>query len=534
MQETSRQGREAVEEREGVREDNGPFDRGKNFSPSEKSATEFFVAPTYRHGQREVLEKVEDAFLSGYRYVIVEAPTGIGKSHIARALAFKYGCSFILTIQKGLQSQYQADFPDMYVMKGRSAYPCKEKGKTCDQGPCRRKKRRLHPDCAYSRALLAAMTSPVVVHNFDSFYYQSMRTDFGYRELMVIDEAHNIESKFLGFMEFSISNRGDPALIIPEYDEMYEYDNFLETRLQVAREELEQLDGSDMPEDMIIKEMDELTSLVGRLEKYMEWKENGVEYVFDYESDKYQKLTVRPVMVGDFVSSYLLSKVKRVLMMSATILDRDIFCNSIGIDPGQCKFFRMKSIFPAKNRPVYLDAPVGSMNKDTIKDTLPEIVKEIQRLMNTFPNIRGIIQTHTLDIMKYIKENMTDFRLTYRSDYMTVDDMLKAHAEKAASFLVVAGQREGLDLKDDLSRVQIICKVPWPNLADKRVKRRMELDPQWSTYMTALMFVQMLGRSVRSETDKAKTFVLDSDFIKFYRMGGLRLLPLYIQEALIW
>lgn len=751
-------------------------------------------------------------------------------------------------IAEGFAAHNCTDFNDMYVMKGRSAYPCHVEGKSCDQGPCRVKKRKLHDDCAYSTALVNAMMAPVVVHNFDSFYYQSLHIPFGYRELMVIDECfiggtpiltgsgyrpintlsvgddvvswdehtrkfvmnkivrvikrksntllkvtiggksvfctsnhkfftgrgwveaknlltnfdivgsiiprgddyensgfmyylraaflyckryeeilelqvqracvlfrklfgsreecfiegacgfggspeegvysdvkkqsdarpgysrenadyvtcdralsensrrkwkrfsspkiisrvfrvgcggsrqdgfkrsrlsgvlqdrcsergfeswdrsgrpvsqrfnqegaglekssvlnwsrvegvtlyeprgvgelggvcpesvvydleiegthtyiaegfivhncHNIEGKFLSFMEFTISNRHDLRMVIPEYSRMEEYDNFLETRLKESQDELAALESSDRPAEMIIREMDILTSLINRLERYFEYKDKGIEYVFDRKAhDKHVTLTVRPVMVGGFVREYLLTKAQRVLMMSATILDKKIFCESSGIKEDECEFIRLGSIFPARNRPIFLRY-AGSMNRDDWMDTLPGMVDMIIRIIGEkFSDSKGIIHTHSDKIMKALKASIYDERLTFRDDFQTVDDLLQEHATKPGSIIVASGLREGLDLKDDLSRFQIICKIPYPDMGDKRVKRRMALDRRWYSYMTALMLVQMFGRSVRSETDKAATFILDDNFVSFWRFGGSRFIPEYIKDAIIW
>jgi Rad3-related DNA helicase len=72
-----------------------------------------------------------------------------------------------------------------------------------------------------------------------------------------------------------------------------------------------------------------------------------------------------------------------------------------------------------------------------------------------------------------------------------------------------------LDLKDDLSRFCIICKMPYANIADKWVKTRLTLDPNWYANHTAETLVQMCGRSVRSKDDFATTYILDEDFLRF-------------------
>ena len=57
-----------------------------------------------------------------------------------------------------------------------------------------------------------------------------------------------------------------------------------------------------------------------------------------------------------------------------------------------------------------------------------------------------------------------------------------------------------------------MCKVPYASLADKWTKTRMELDKNWYLTHACINLVQMTGRSVRSENDFAKTYILDKDF----------------------
>ena len=69
-----------------------------------------------------VLNGICDAFSSGYKYVILEAPTGFGKSPVAIAVALTLGSSYICTSTKDLQTQYSKDFPYLKVAKGKSNF----------------------------------------------------------------------------------------------------------------------------------------------------------------------------------------------------------------------------------------------------------------------------------------------------------------------------------------------------------------------------------------------------------------------------
>ena len=58
-----------------------------NIFGTKGKATDFFTQLEYREGQRETIEQIEDAFNRRKRIVILEAPTGSGKSRIAEAFA---------------------------------------------------------------------------------------------------------------------------------------------------------------------------------------------------------------------------------------------------------------------------------------------------------------------------------------------------------------------------------------------------------------------------------------------------------------
>jgi superfamily II DNA or RNA helicase len=60
--------------------------------------------------KEKVLQEMCNAFNSGYKYIVLEAPTGFGKSPVAIAVARTLGSSYICTSTKDLQTQYSNDF----------------------------------------------------------------------------------------------------------------------------------------------------------------------------------------------------------------------------------------------------------------------------------------------------------------------------------------------------------------------------------------------------------------------------------------
>ena len=58
---------------------------------------------------------------------------------------------------------------------------------------------------------------------------------------------------------------------------------------------------------------------------------------------------------------------------------------------------------------------------------------------------------------------------------------------------------EGVDLKDDLSRFQIVIKMPFDSLADPRIKKLTEMNSNWYSCEMMKKFIQQCGRSTRNK-----------------------------------
>jgi hypothetical protein len=102
---------------------------GNNNSSSHQSLTisdliKNFPFTSQRNNQEKVLNEICNAFNSDYKYVILEAPTGFGKSPVAIAVALSLGSSYICTATKDLQTQYSNDFPYLKAAKGKNNFAC--------------------------------------------------------------------------------------------------------------------------------------------------------------------------------------------------------------------------------------------------------------------------------------------------------------------------------------------------------------------------------------------------------------------------
>jgi Rad3-related DNA helicase len=97
--------------------------------------------------------------------------------------------------------------------------------------------------------------------------------------------------------------------------------------------------------------------------------------------------------------------------------------------------------------------------------------------------------------------------------------------------LAASGLWEGADLHGDRSRFQIIPSMPRAALTPQ-VQARMRLDPKWYGLRTCMKLLQGCGRSIRSETDAACTYLLDVDFKTECRRKYGNRIPKWVQDAI--
>lgn len=101
--------------------------------------------------------------------------------------------------------------------------------------------------------------------------------------------------------------------------------------------------------------------------------------------------------------------------------------------------------------------------------------------------------------------------------------------------LISPSMDRGVDLPEEECRVVVIAKIPYPDLGDLQVSRRVHASKDgnnWYAHKTVSSIVQMSGRGVRSETDYAATYILDRQFERVYKEHK-GMFPQWFKEAVI-
>jgi ATP-dependent DNA helicase DinG len=244
---------------------------------------------------------------------------------------------------------------------------------------------------------------------------------------------------------------------------------------------------------------------------------------------------LKPLDISGYCKD-VFEKCNKTLMMSATILDSKAFCESLGLAHDKVKFIRVGSDFPLENRPIYpLNIVSLNFNSLQLQEVKTKIAIAIDNLMTLHKSHKGLIHTTSYEQLNFIRENISQTnkrRLLVTDPEIQRDEVIAQHVNSTKpTVLISPSLHTGLDLKDDLSRFQIITKVPYPNLGDRWTDAKRKLSRQWYTWQTALRLVQGYGRSVRSKDDWAKTYVLDSAFGPFVNRNK-NILPDWFIQAI--
>lgn len=522
-----------------------------------------FPAPEYRKYQKEVLEKIADGFQSGIRAVLMDAPTGFGKSLVNTTFC-RIEDSFYSTPQLALIDQIREDKyigPAFVEVKGRQNYMCAyDPMATCANGICYRKKdfedcdRRR--ECPYWIQKIKALESKSVLCSFAYLIlegYTDTAYSFGRRRLLVLDEAHDIDQHVIGHVNLTVSPWTLPSEVFhkaeggikEDFKTIWEVRDFIgriSLSCSAMLDDYEQttLDGTTLKVEEG-KDMRKAEDFISKTERFMDLssKQEWIYEVNYVQTSKglRKRLIVSPLYARLIMPDMVWGKADIFIISSATIIDAHRFVEETGLDRvmggDEIMHLKIPSTFPPENRPV-INMAVGRMTYKAKSKTLPRAVKQLEYIIDDNPDKNIAVHCHSYDLAIAI-ENLIDNSYKLKLIGHSPEDREAALREwknsKGKVFLAVAFE-EGQDWKGEICGAQVFFKTPFPDIKERRVERRLELK-DWSWYyLTALRkTIQAYGRAVRSPTEKKTFYVLDSSFWDLMKRCR-RILPDWFKAAL--
>ena len=383
--------------------------------------------------------------------------------------------------------------------------------------------------CHYYMQKYDALVSNHSLWNYHAFFTimkfnKKLFEDYLDRKLTVFDEAHKIEDQIIQFVGFDIfAGQVDECNLNSEKYDFTDLDSMIQLTDDMAFSYAKKI--KDIKESAVFQNDPDYELLTGLERRHDRSAQAKIDIMADKDNfvvndplkdlnGNFRTISVKPIDVSKFANSFFETEYQ--LFMSATI-DKNSFCENMGLIKDDVAFVDTpKSPFPIEHRTIDLlnikRLSYGSTEEDEL-----EIIKTIDRIMNEHSNERGLILTSSIPrcqkIIRHLSpKNTQRIRLCHskNKDGKTQDEVISEHATDPTSVLLSSSLWEGVDLKDDLSRFQIVAKVPYPNYTEKRTKAKMSKFPSWYTSQTLTKILQGFGRSIRSDDDWAKTYVLDT------------------------
>ena len=439
---------------------------------------------------------------------------------------------WIVTLNKLLQDQYRRDF-DQYVFdfRGQDNYRCYYEDKSCAQATCGRisapkGKEPVPPKycskaCEYDEVKDEALRAPILLLNVAkalNMIKMGIVPDF-----MIFDEGHGVESALDNESSVSL----DPTTMSRLQLRFEDFFTNLSDmgKIKVGLEKLESKcriictdEENNSPATRNIKRFREAERLVNKCGQILADMAEGIEYV----SCSRDKIDLRPLQINKIFQRTFEFP---VLFLSATLLSKKGFSSMTGIKEAELGWFACESPFPVENRHIYQFWRMGAqgLNFNNESVEMPNLLLRISEVLNKHPNERGIIHTHTYRYATEIYQRLYakyGSRLLFPKNAPEQKEMLEKHARSKNTVLISPSMTEGVDLKDELCRFVVLCKVPYLPMNDPVVMARKDANPEWYAYRSAMTIVQAPGRGVRSETDHAATYLVDPGFMRFMNMNS--------------
>lgn len=535
----------------------------------------FPVGENPRDSQVQILRGIETALQQNKKFILIQAPTGSGKSFVAATLANyskppsasysslaqnsrltakaptgeyeneeeldqekAFGCA-VLTVTKQLQDQYDSLFSNANILKGRQNYTCQlDEDFMCDMAPCfllpmLASKCISERKCSYANARDAALSSRFAVFNYSMYF--SLPTFLQKRQILICDEASEIEDQIVKFFSCEIN-----------YDLLKKFDVKMEKAISndvsyihkwindLSNILLQQVEKIRLLVNRLKKDKRVRMGLMGKLRFLSDLHErlalilshwHLTEYLIEYNGTQIKFI---PLHVN-LLAKKIFDKSDIVILMSGTLIDPNTFAKTLGID--DFVFIEADSEFDPAKSPIYCMSKYN-LNYKTLDKYLPELTQIVLRICAQYPNDKGIVHTHTFKITEALKNSINgDKRFLIREPGITNEYLVNAHKMSEEKTVIISPSLGfGTDLSDDYGRFSVIMKTPFLPLNEGRIKILAERNPKWYQMRALINLIQMCGRTTRSKDDYSDTYILDATAIDLIKRNQNHIPKYYLKR----
>jgi Rad3-related DNA helicase len=482
--------------------------------------------PTWRPRQYETV--VEALSMEGGKTMLLEAPTGSGKTAIARAVGHEHSVT-ALCKTKVLQQENYADGYGFAALFGRGNYQCALEplltGSECEYAEQGMHECPEVEECPYLRQKQVVMGSPLRALNY-AYWLTARWPRVAATDYVVCDEAHLLSDTILNFTGATIlehqriqwdlppfpvlhSNSGSVLIKTSPTDEALSWLKRARSELLRAHADLNRRKHNN---PAVLKKLRSCERLGLKIRATIDALQANAKDWYIVSGPRARKVgymhqpgfVCKPLTARYHAPRFFLDGWNTILM-SATIGNQEAFAAELGLPPYSA--VSVPSAWAPETRPVIIpkDAPrLGRAAKAKGAAPYDLQAKLIADLIKSAPSTWcGVIHHTSIQGAKTLAQRLGKHDLAGRMwlppERIGTEAQMEQwaiHKQKVPNAIAVTWfWHAGVDLLDE--QICIVAKVPFPYLADKYERARLDYDPKFYLQRTAWTLEQACGRTRR-------------------------------------
>lgn len=505
-------------------------------------------------------------------YGLLEAPTGSGKTAIARAITSKKK-TVALCMTKMLQYENYEEY-GFDAHYGRENFECinpenpNSSADMCIHLEKGMNKCEYFSQCPYSVSKFKAMRSTKTSLNYAYWLTAKSWREDNPPEVLFLDECHNIPDIVTNWTGCTIKEDERKKWHLPEFPKLtYTHSSIIGTFIPDADTDNIHIALAWMHKSASIlrarykvlqkhakagvhnaqEEMHECARIGYKVATTAQAIQDNADrwYVESGDALVYTRYGYAPALIAKPLSACMhfkkLFNAKTCILMSATIGNFSAFAKELGVHAhAEC---RVAHRYPAHARPVHiLDAPRFGKNSDDAQYNMQAdaIAKAILQNNKEWSGLVLVTRKTEASLLadRLARRGLQDrVWVTPGSDgkYVPTDTQVKAWADRRKkipnSICITWAFWEGYNGLDE--KICIVAKVPFPNLSTRFEQARLKANPRMYNLRTGWSLTQGLGRTRRGRDED---YGADNGYVAIADANWTRVrssLPEYIFESIV-
>lgn len=460
----------------------------------------------------------------GPEALAMQLPTGVGKSWLARMVQKNTGAFVIVPNNILMDDTYTSVYPDVNSLKGKARYTCSNHGGLTCADVTGALKKKACADCPYSLRRKAALRKEPTFFNPMSLFYLQKAEQYQRPDVIIVDEAHQLRDML---MLISAKTFRQGKYNFPDTTSDHDITVWMRGQLDTLHTLFQRALASDSPDTDKVEELSrEIEGIQNALWGLQENPQNYAIYVTvgTYRGKPEKYLNVTPLEPPRFLVKQLLD-CKKLILLSATLSRMDVETLLKG---KPYKYLDMPSPIDKGRRTICYQPTKFPMN---YKTDPADIVAHVEAVIAKYPGVNTMIHA-SYSLAEKMRPHFTIPVITH--GVQDKNAALETFKQKGGVFLA-SGFAEGVDLKGDLCRLNIVPMLQRLNPFDPAVKKRSAwADGElWYDLETLKTLIQQCGRSTRGEDDWSTIVVCDPAFPRLVTKNKAHV-PKSFLEAISW